>query len=64
MGNFAAVVFLAIVALTAGCSTDQAKRTAYETMQHIRQRDCLKNMSSDCEKRESYEDYQRKRKEL
>ena len=56
---------LAIMVSTAGCSTDTAKRTAYETLQNVHQQECLKNPSaSDCEKRESYDDYQRKRKEL
>jgi len=55
---------LAIIALTAGCGTDTAKRTAYETLQNARQQECLKNPSLSCEKRESYEDYERKRKDL
>ena len=55
---------LVIIALSSGCSADQAKRTAYETLQNIRQRDCLEDMSPDCGKRESYENYERKRKEL
>jgi hypothetical protein len=64
MSSFIRALCLAIVALTAGCSSDTAKRTAYETMQNVHQQECLKNRSSDCEKRESYEDYERKRKEL
>lgn len=64
MANCVRVLCLAMVGLTAGCSTDTAKRTAYETLQNVRQQECLKNLSSDCEKRESYEDYERKRKEL
>jgi len=64
MPNCVRVLCLAIVALTAGCSTDTAKRTAYETLQNVRRQECLKNLSSDCGKRESYEDYERKRKEL
>lgn len=64
MANFAGGLCVVIVALTAGCSSESAKRTAYETLQNVRQQKCLKNLSSDCEKRESYEDYERKRKEL
>ncbi|MFZ5524520.1 MAG: hypothetical protein ACOY9D_10645 [Pseudomonadota bacterium] len=64
MSDFVRALFLAIVVLIAGCSTDQAKRTAYETLQNVRQQECLKNPSLDCGKRESYEDYERKRKEL
>ena len=64
MANFVRVSCLAIIALTTGCSSDAAKRTAYETLQNVRQQECLKNPSLECEKRESYEDYERKRKEL
>ena len=64
MENFVRVLCFVIIALTAGCSSESAKRVAYETMQNARQQECLKNLSSDCPKRESYEDYQRKRKEL
>jgi hypothetical protein len=64
MAGCTRVLCLAIVALTVGCSTDTAKRTSYETLQNARQQECLKSLSSDCEKRESYEDYEHKRKEL
>jgi len=66
MASIFRALSLAIIALIAGCSSDTAKRTAYETLQNVRQQDCLKdpNSPSDCGKRESYDDYQRKRKEL
>jgi hypothetical protein len=64
MANFIRESFLAIVALASGCSSESAKRTAYETLQNVREQECLKNPSSDCGKRDSYEDYQRKRKEI
>ena len=64
MTGFFRALCLAIIALTTGCSSDAAKRTAYETMQNVRQQECLKNPSLNCEKRGSYEDYERKRKEL
>ncbi|MEO8331942.1 MAG: hypothetical protein ABI479_05875 [Gallionella sp.] len=64
MDRFSCMLCLAIVALTAGCSSDTAKRTAYETLQNVRQQECMKNLSSDCEKRDSYDIYQRNRKEL
>lgn len=64
MANFIRVLCLVILTLTAGCSSESAKRTAYETMQNVRQQQCLKDPSSDCGKRESYEDYERKRKAL
>jgi hypothetical protein len=55
---------LVVMALVSGCSSETAKRTAYETLQNIHEQDCLKNPQTECEKRENYEDYQRKRKEL
>jgi hypothetical protein len=47
-----------------GCSGDMAKRTAYETLQNVRQQECLKASADNCDKRESYDDYLRKRREL
>ena len=64
MANFIRVLCLAIAALTAGCSSETAKRTAYETLQNVHEQECLKNPAMDCGKRDSYEDYERKRKEL
>jgi uncharacterized lipoprotein len=64
MNIFGCVLSLAFAALLAGCSSETAKRTAYETLQNIHEQDCLKDRKSpeDCGKRESYEDYERKRK--
>lgn len=65
MASFFRAMCLAILVFTDGCSTDTAKRTAYETLQNVHQQECLNNPSaSNCEKRESYDDYQRRRKEL
>ena len=64
MNEFSNLFCLVLIALTTGCSSDAAKRTAYETLQNVHQQECIKDMSSDCAKRESYEDYQRKRKAL
>jgi hypothetical protein len=57
---------LVAIFFLAGCSSDSAQRTAYETLQNVGQQDCRKNPSPDaeCPKRESYYDFQRKRKEL
>jgi len=63
MANICYVLFPAIIAL-AGCSSETVKRTTYETLQNVHQRECMKNPSADCEKREYYDDYERKRKEL
>lgn len=48
----------------AGCSSDSAQRSAFEALQEVRQQDCRKLPSVECPKRESYDDYQRERKEL
>jgi hypothetical protein len=52
MADYVRALCLAIVVLTAGCSADSAKRTAYETLQNVREQECLNNPSSDCGKRE------------
>ncbi len=54
----------ATIALIAGCSADSVKRTAYEMLQNVSERECLKNLGTDCEKRDSYDDYEHKRNEL
>jgi len=60
------VLSLGAIFFLPGCSSDSAQRTAYEAVQGFGQQDCRKNPSADaeCSKRESYDDYQRKRKEL
>jgi hypothetical protein len=52
--------------LVSGCSAETAKRTTYETLQNVHEQDCLKdpNSPSDCGKQDSYDTYQRQRKEL
>lgn len=64
MKNVTRALCTLIVLLTAGCSTDSAKTITYETLQNMGQQQCEKSLSPDCPKRESYDDYQRKRKEL
>lgn len=58
------VGILAGLLLVSGCSTETAKRTAYETLQNKQQQECLKTPGADCSRHDSYDDYQRKRKEL
>ena len=58
------VLCLTVFALVSGCSSEMAKRTAYETLQNVHEQECLKNPAMNCGKRDSYDDYQRKRKEL
>ena len=58
------LLWLATVVVVSGCSSESAKRAGYETLQNVKQQECLKNASSDCEKRGRYEDYERQREEL
>ncbi len=55
---------VALLFLLPGSSSGSAQRTTYETLQNVGQQDCRKNPAADCPKRESYDDYQRQRKEL
>jgi len=62
--RYSGIVFLIFVVLVSGCSSETAKRTAYETLQNLHEQECMKNPALDCDKRESYEEYERKRKSL
>lgn len=64
MVNVNCGLILIIIVMAGGCSADAAKRTTYETLQNVREQECRKNPSLDCEKREHYEDYRRKRDSL
>lgn len=56
------MVFAALALFLPSCGTESAQRSAYEAMQDIGQAQCHKNPTADCPKRESYDDYQKKRK--
>jgi curli biogenesis system outer membrane secretion channel CsgG len=62
MKPYAVVAALAI-AILQGFSSESAKRTAFETLQNMREQQCEQDLSSRCPPRESYAEYQRKRKE-
>ena len=65
MANFARSLCLAgVIVAAAGCSTETAKRTAYEALQGRHEQDCLRYRAADCGKTQSYDEYQRQRKEL
>jgi hypothetical protein len=64
MSKLAFVQSLVIISLASGCTSETAKRTAYETLQNVHEQECLKDPAMDCGKRESYEDYERQRKSL
>ena len=54
-----------LVALTLpACSEMQARRTAFETGQNIRQTQCVEQLDGNCTPRLEYEDYQQQRDAL
>ena len=53
-----------VVISSSGCSTETAKRTAYEALQARHEQDCLRYRSADCGKMQSYDEYQRERNRL
>jgi hypothetical protein len=50
-----AVVFVVV----SGCSSEMAKRSAYESLQNKSQIDCQQNPGSACPEQKSYDEYQR-----
>ena len=53
-------LFTGLIIAISACSTGSLKRTGYETLQNIGEMQCQKELSSECQKRESYDAYQRK----
>lgn len=64
MRNMKRLLVPGVIVLITGCSVDSAKRTAYETLQNVRQQECMRNPGQDCGQRDSYDDYRSKRDEL
>ncbi len=56
------LLFFCLSATVCGCSADSAKRITYETLQNVRQQQCQKEQAADCDKRQSYDDYQQQLK--
>lgn len=56
-------ITLTLCSLSA-CSSDGFKRATYGSLEQIKRQQCYREMGSNCEKSESYEVYQDKRKEL
>ena len=52
-------IVLAAFLFLSGCSSEMAKRSAYESMQNKAQMDCRQNPGSPCPEHKSYDDYQR-----
>jgi hypothetical protein len=58
-----AVSAAVVIAVLQGCSGESARRTAFETLQNMREQQCEQDLTGRCPPRESYADYQRNRKE-
>jgi len=51
-------VFIVLWAVTiAACSSEDVKRTTYETLQNVADQQCDKDMTSECPERQSYDEY-------
>jgi hypothetical protein len=57
MINIRAVLVTGIIFSILACSTETLKRTGYETLQNVQEQQCRKDLSSECQKRESYDAY-------
>ncbi len=55
------LVFTVLFAMQVGCSQQQMKETAYETLQNLREQECSRTPSQQCEKREDYRSYEQQR---
>jgi type IV pilus biogenesis protein CpaD/CtpE len=63
MSHARAILLVAMLAGLSGCSSEDLKRTGFETLQNVRERDCPQGISG-CPDRESYETYREERKRL
>lgn len=53
-------IFLILV-LLAGCSSEQFRRTSYETLKAAERQRCLNEAFSDCPRQAEYDEYQHQR---
>lgn len=53
------VISVSVFLLVSGCSSEMAKRSAYESLQNKAQMDCQQNPGSACQDHQSYDEYQR-----
>lgn len=56
-------ILLALVCLTA-CSSEQMRRTTYETLKATERQRCLNEGFSDCPRQAEYDDFQQKREDV
>jgi len=55
---------IALILLTASCSSQQAKEAVYNMMHGKQRQDCLQQRNQDCPRSESYNEYKQKRDEV
>ena len=59
-----ALLISGIAILASACSDTAIRRTGYETLQNIREQECSRTPSVECERRESMEVYKNRREEV
>lgn len=58
------ILLTGIIFTSHACSMESLKRTGFEIVQNIQAQQCQNDLSSECPRRESYEAYQTKIKDL
>ena len=58
------ILIFAFTIAISGCSKESVKRATYGSGQLYGKQQCEREVSADCPEPDSYEEYQRKRKEL
>lgn len=53
-----------VLGLCSACSADWPQRLGYHVLENAGQLQCQKAMANDCERRQSYDAYQREREQL
>ena len=64
MKSIVLLVFVLAILTAQGCSRETVKRATYGSATLYGQQQCAQEFSVDCPEPDSYEEYQRKRKEL
>ena len=64
MKTIIGLLFVGGILAAQGCSTETVKRAAYGSTTLYGQQQCAQEFAADCPEPDSYEEYQRKRKEL
>ncbi|OGW39142.1 MAG: hypothetical protein A2X58_09065 [Nitrospirae bacterium GWC2_56_14] len=59
MKKIARILAVAGLLLLSGCSSEMAKRSAYESMRSKAEMDCRQHPGSACQDSKSYDEYQR-----